>query len=244
MKRLYSDLHLRPDLRDFEHTASMLRKAVDLGYRLIAVTLPPNRNNETGRRIREACDRDGIDFATRVDLRPSTPNDLLHDLRKLRRSFEIVCVLCQSKNVSRQAAKDRRVDLLNFPLIDFRQRFFDLAEAELASNSLASLEIDIEPILTSDPQTRIRLLSSLRKETSIAENSQVPIVVSGGASNERFMRRPVEMAVAASLFGLEKQVALDAVSKNPSTIVKRNREKLSSRFVAPGIRVLRRGKDC
>ena len=244
MKRLYSDLHLRPDLRDFEHTVSMLHKAANLGYKLIAVTLPPNRNDETSRRIRETCDQVGIDFATRVDLRPNTPNELLHDLRKFRRSFEIVCVLCHSKNVSRQAAKDRRVDLLNFPLIDYHQRFFDIAEAQLASTSLASLEIDIEPIFTSEPQTRIRLLSSLRRETIIAENSQVPIVVSGGASNERFMRRPVEMAIAASLFDLDKHVALDAVSKNPSTIVKRNREKLSSRFVAPGIRVLRRGKDC
>lgn len=244
MKRPYSDLHLRPDLRDFEHTASMLRKAANLGYRLIAVTLPPSRYDETSRRIRETCDQAGIDFATRVDLRPNTPNELLHNLRKLRRSFEIVSVLCHSKNVSRQAAKDRRVDLLNFPLIDFHQRFFDIAEAELASNSLAALEIDLEPVLTSNPQTRIRLLSSLRRETSIAENSRVPIVVSGGASRERFMRRPVEMAITASLFGLEKHVALDAVSKNPSTIVKRNREKLSPRFIAPGIRVLRRGKDC
>jgi RNase P/RNase MRP subunit p30 len=244
MKRPYSDLHLRPDLRDFEQTTSMLHKAVNLGYRLIAVTLPPSRNDETSRRIRKASDQVGIDFATRVDLRPNTPNDLLHDLRKLRRSFEIVCVLCHSKSVSRQAAKDRRVDLLNFPLVDFHQRFFDIAEAELASNSLASLEIDMEPILTSEPQTRIRLLSSLRRETIIAESSQIPIVISGGASNERFMRRPVEMAITASLFGLERQVALDAVSKNPSTIVKRNREKLSPRFVAPGIRVLRRGKDC
>jgi RNase P/RNase MRP subunit p30 len=222
----------------------MLRKAANLGYRLIAVTLPPSRYDETSRRIRETCDQAGIDFATRVDLRPNTPNELLHNLRKLRRSFEIVSVLCHSKNVSRQAAKDRRVDLLNFPLIDFHQRFFDIAEAELASNSLAALEIDLEPVLTSNPQTRIRLLSSLRRETSIAENSRVPIVVSGGASRERFMRRPVEMAITASLFGLEKHVALDAVSKNPSTIVKRNREKLSPRFIAPGIRVLRRGKDC
>jgi RNase P/RNase MRP subunit p30 len=244
MKRLYSDLHLRPDLRDFERTASMLRKAADLGYRLIAVTLPPTGYDETSSRIRETCDQAGIDFATRVDLHPNTPNELLHSLRRLRRTFEIVSVLCHSKNVSRQAAKDRRVDLLNFPLVDFHQRFFDNAEAELASASLAALEIDLEPILTSDPQTRIRLLSSLRRETIIAQNYRVPIVISGGASNERFMRRPVEMAITTSLFGLEKHVALDAASKNPSTIVKRNREKLSPRFVAPGIRVLRRGKDC
>lgn len=244
MKRIYSDLHLHPDVRDLEHTANMVHKAAKLGYRLIAVALPPTHDDERSRRISEACNEVGIDFATRVDLCPNTSEELVRDLRKHRRSFEIVCVSCRSKNVSRQAAKDRRVDLLNFPLVDFRGRFFDIAEAELASNSLASLEVDIEPLLTLEPRMRIGLLSSLRREASIAEDFNVSIVVSGGASSVRFMRRPIEVAIAASLFGLEKHAALDAVSKNPASIVKRNREKLGSSFVAPGIRVIRRGKDC
>jgi RNase P/RNase MRP subunit p30 len=243
MRRLYSDLHLRPNVKHFEQSTEMIRKAARLGYRLVAVTFSPDCREES-RQIRIACKEAGVDLATRVDLQPNTPNELLHGLRKLRRRFEIVCALCQNKNVSRQAAKDRRVDILNFPSVDFRRRFFDLAEAELASNCLASLEFDMEPLLTSEASTRIRLLSSLRREASIADDFNVPIVVSSGASNERFIRGPMEFAVTTSLFGLEKQVALDAVSKNPATIVSRNREKLSSSFVAPGIRVLRRGRDC
>jgi RNase P/RNase MRP subunit p30 len=69
-------------------------------------------------------------------------------------------------------------------------------------------------------------------------------VLSSGASNEILLRKPVEMAALASLFDLSKESALEAVSKNPVAIVKRNREKLSPQFVAPGIRVVRKGKDC
>ena len=58
----------------------------------------------------------GLDLASRVDLRPRSQNELVGLLRRLRRRFEIICVLCESKEVARQAAKDRRVDLLNFPL--------------------------------------------------------------------------------------------------------------------------------
>jgi RNase P/RNase MRP subunit p30 len=244
MRRLYSDLHLCPNVRHSEQSTEMIWKAARLGYRLVAVTLPPDCGEEENRQIKTSCKEAGVDVATRVDLLPNTPNELVRDLRRLRRKFEIICALCQNKNVSRQAAKDRRVDLLNFPSADFRRRFFDLAEAELASNSLASLEFDMEPLLTSRAPTRIRLLSSLRREASIADDFNVPIVVSSGASNERFLRSPMELAVTTSLFGLEKQTALDAVSKNPATIVSRNREKLDSSFIAPGIRVLRRGKDC
>jgi RNase P/RNase MRP subunit p30 len=109
---------------------------------------------------------------------------------------------------------------------------------------LASLEVDMEPLLTSETWTRIRLLSSLRREASIADNYDVPIVISSGASDERNIRKPTEVAIATSIFGLEKRLALDTVSRNPAGIVKRNREKLDPNFVAPGIRVLRRGKSC
>jgi RNase P/RNase MRP subunit p30 len=44
------------------------------------------------------------------------------------------------------------------------------------------------------------------------------------------------------LFGLDEAQALDAISVNPKAIVLRNRDKLSSRFVAPGINVVKEGK--
>jgi hypothetical protein len=43
---------------------------------------------------------------------------------------------------------------------------------------------------------------------------------------------------------LNGEMARKSVSDNPVAIVKRNRQKLSSQFIAPGIRVVRRGEDC
>jgi len=244
MKRTYADLHLCPNLADTEQALSMVKKASKLGYRMIAITFPPNFVEADARGLQNACKRATMDFATRVDLKPKTPDELLKGLRRFRRRFEIVAVLCESKDVARQAGKDRRVDLLNFSSLDFRRRFFDLAEAELASNGLASFEIDMKQLLALEGPSRIRLLSSLRREAAIAEDFGIPIVMSSGASGELLMRRPLELAALANLFDLGQRAALDAVSRNPMSIVKRNREKLSARFVAPGIRIVRRGKDC
>jgi ribonuclease P/MRP protein subunit RPP1 len=179
-----------------------------------------------------------------VDLKPRTPKELIYNLRKLRRKFEVIAVVCESKNVARQAAKDRRVDLLSFPSLDFRRRFFDRAEAELASNGLACFEIDVKPLLVLEGSVRVRFLSSLRREVAIAEEFHVPVVISSGVSDGMLLRKPRELAAFASLFDLGEVSALEAVSENPVAIVKRNRGKLSSRFVAPGIRVIRRGMDC
>jgi RNase P/RNase MRP subunit p30 len=222
----------------------MIRKASQLGYHLIAIPLPQNFPEEKIQRLQDICKENKIDFASRVDLKPKTSKELIKNLRRFRRRFEITAVMCESKNVARQAAKDRRVDLLNFPSYNPRKIFFDKAEAELASNALASLEINIKPLLTLEGRARIRLLSSLRREVTIAENFHIPIVISSGASNELLMRKPREIAALTSLFDLDKGSALEAVSKNPMTIIKRNREKLSPKFVAPGIRLVRRGKDC
>jgi RNase P/RNase MRP subunit p30 len=227
-----------------EKVSNMINKASRLEYRLIAITFPLNAKGEEIERIRKISREYKVDLASRIDLKPRSPKELIQHLRKLRRKFEIIAVICESKTIARQAAKDRRVDLLNFPSLDTHRRFFDTAEAELASKALASLEIDIKSLLTLEGPTRVRLISSLRREAAIAQKFHVPIVISSGASDEFFMRKPRDMASLASLFDLDEFSAINAVSKNPMQIVKRNRENLSPKFVAPGIKVIRKGKDC
>ncbi|MCD6445559.1 hypothetical protein J7L49_02085 [Candidatus Bathyarchaeota archaeon] len=244
MKRLFADLHLFPNFKNFEQIKRLIEKASEFGYRLIGIPLPQSYPKERIEKLRGFCRELGIDFTSRLDLKPLTTKELLKSLRKFRRKFELIAVLCTSKNIARQAAKDHRVDLLNFPLTDPRKRFFDKAEAELASNASASLEIDIKPLITLKGFTRIKFISTLRREFTVAKSFQVPIVVSSGASNELLMRKPREIVSLTSLFDMDKNSALKAITENPFKIVTKNREKLKPSFVAPGIRVVRKGKDC
>jgi RNase P/RNase MRP subunit p30 len=244
MKRIFADLHLRLNPNDAIEAKRVIAKAAALGYGLIAVPFSPETRETEAEKLRSICTDAKVDFASRVDLYPRTKDQLTHLLRKLRRRFEVVCVVCENKEVARQAAKDRRVDLLSFQSLDYRGRFFDWAEAELASNSLARLEVDVKPLLVLEGPARVRLLACLRREVSIAREFHVPVVVSSGASNGMLLRRPRETAAFTSLFGLDEIATLDAVSTNALAIVRRNREKLSRGFVAPGIRVVKEGRDC
>ena len=243
MKRLFADLHLGLNVKDPASALRIINRAATLGYRLIAASFLPEICEDERVKLQSMCSEAEIDLASRVDLKPRTQWDLTHQLRRLRRRYEIIAVTCEDKEVARQAAKDHRVDLLNFPSLDYRRRFFDSAEAELASGSLAALEVDIRPLLVLEGPARVRLLSSLRREAALARDFHVPIVVSSGASNERLLRRPRELAALSYLFGLNEAQALETVSGNPVSIVERNRQKLSPDFVAPGIRIIKRGKD-
>jgi len=242
MKRIFADLHLRVTFRDQQLTQRLISKAARLGYSQVAIPLSPKSSPDELTKLRKTCQDLGVDFVSRVDFYPKSEADLTRFLRKFRRLFEVVCVLCDNKEVARQAAKDRRVDLLNFSSLDHRKRFFDRAEAELACGCLAALEIDIKPLLILEGPPRVRLLMSLRREASVAREFGIPLIISSGVSEERLMRSPKDEASLAYLFGLDESAALESVSEAPFEIVKRNREKLSSRFVAPGITVVKEGK--
>jgi ribonuclease P/MRP protein subunit RPP1 len=244
MRRTFADLHLRVNGKDTAQNLKFAQKAVELGYKMVATQLAPEIRQEDIRQLKSACTGLGLDFVSRVDLRPRNPDDLLGLLRRLRRRFEVICVLCETKEVARQAAKDHRVDLLSFPLLDYRRRFFDRAEAELASCGNAGFEVDVKPLLLLEGPGRVRFLSSLRREVAVALEFRLPIVVSSGVSDVLLMRKPREMAVLSSLFGLVGTAAVDAVSVNPTALVARNREKFNVGFVAPGIRVVKQGEDC
>lgn len=213
-----------------------------MGYHYISVPFTSGLQENEVAALKATCTQAGLDFVLRADFKPQTQEDLMRFLRKFRRKFEIICIVCDTKEVARQAAKDRRVDLLNFPSLDYHKRFFDRAEAELASCSLAALEVDVKSLLVLEGPPRVRLLSSLRREVAIALEFHVPVVVSSGVGEAPLLRMPRDLASLAYLFGLDEAQALDAVSANPAGIVLRNREKLSSRFVAPGITVVKEGK--
>lgn len=243
MTRTFADLHLRINPKDQQTANRLISKAARMGYRYISIPFTQEIQENELTALKTICTQAGLDFVLRADFKPRTQEDLMRFLRKFRRKFEVICIICDNKEIARQAAKDRRVDLLNFPSLDYHKRFFDRAEAELACNSLAAMEVDVRPLIVMEGPPRVRLLSSLRREVAIAIEFHVPVVVSSGVGEEALMRKPRDFASLGYLFGLDEAQALDAVSVNASGIVLRNREKLSSRFIAPGISVVKEGKS-
>ncbi len=244
MKRTYADLHLCVNADDSLLVERIAEKASALGYGLISIPFSPNISEQKIKNVREVFRRVNVDFAPRVDLWPRSSEELLRDIRGLRRRFEVLAVMCLSKSVARQAAKDHRVDILCFPKPDFRGGFFDVAEGELASNCLGFLEVDVKPLLVLEGTARARFMFMVGREVEMARGFGVPVVVSSGVGEELLMRKPLELACLGSLVGMSSPSCVDAVSRNPMTIVTRNRKKLGPGFVAPGISVIRRGRDC
>lgn len=242
MKRIFADLHLCPNLERIEDSKRLIEKAAALGYNIIGISLPIGENREIIKTLQKEFLN--IDLVTRVDLSPKNSGELLRLLSKVRWKFEVVAVECVTREITIQAAKDRRVDLLSFAPQDPTKHFFGDSEAKLASEKSAALEVNMSALLYSTGRLRINLLKVLRREVSVARKYSVPIVISSGASKPSMLRRPEDYAFLAYLIDLDLHSAKQALSENPKTIVERNRKKLNENYVCPGVYIVRRGEDC
>ncbi len=222
--RRFIDLQILPDPGK---TAEMLCHADRLGYSAVGC-------------VGDAPSDAPIDVISRLDIAPRSQQDLQRTLKENRLRREVISVLCLSRGVARQAARDPRVDLLRFPRDPSRRRtvWLDRQNASSAGGGGCSYEVVAGDLLTQDPETLGYLVKQLKKEASNARRYDVPVVLSSGASSVHGMRDPRTLASLMSLAGLGEEESLDMVSVNPSALVERNRDKLSESYVSPGVRVM------
>ncbi|MCW4049600.1 MAG: RNase P subunit p30 family protein [Candidatus Bathyarchaeota archaeon] len=221
----YMDLHIQPDE---ENKRQMLSHAVTLG--LDAVGIPIDRSMK---------EEHNIDIVSRLDIAPKNQQQLSGLLKKNRRRYEVISVLCLSKNVARQAAKDHRVDILRYPDDSRRKHaWMDRHQATLAKDSGCSYEVDIKELLVEDARILRHKIIQLRKETSIALKHDIPVIASSGATDWLGMREPKAVAALMSLLDVDEEKTLEMVSRNPCALVERNRDKLSDSYVLPGVWVI------
>lgn len=231
--RQFIDLHVQAT-EDLGEARPMFELAARLGFKGVGLAM----EGATSKDMKAAASAAGLDLVSRVDLAPRNTGELTAALRRLRRRFEIVAVESRSKKVARQAAKDHRVDILNFPSsLSARSRIrLDRQEASLASDANCAYEINVADLLNQDWDARSRLMSLMRAEVDTARRFEVPIVISSGARGILRMRDPRALAAVSALLDLDEDEGLDAVSKTPMGIVEANRGKLDTGFVEPGVR--------
>ena len=233
--RRFVDLQVRwpGSLEEAGLLASHLRK---LGFKTVALTVSRLEEAEGRQTVRGVFEEKGVEALSRLNLKPETSRQLLEALRAYRRSFEIVSVVCLSKQVARQAAKDHRVDTLLFP--GRAVRLLDEAEVELARSSGVAFEFSLSMLLKLEGKLP-GYLAEAGRNVRRALKKGVPLVFSSGASDVYGLRAPRDLAATVEIMlGLPPGFGLLTVSRFPLEIVERNKVKLSRTFIEPGVRLV------
>ncbi|MEM2897406.1 MAG: RNase P subunit p30 family protein [Candidatus Bathyarchaeia archaeon] len=235
--KYFADLFLNVLRQDEPKKLKIANLVSELGFKLVGLIVPPRMSEEELVFNKKFFLDAGIDVALRINLLPRSKSELLSYLRKFRDKAEIISVMCIDRKIVSTAVRDRRIDLVLFDPSNSNTKF----KKSTANVCNAAYEINLSWILKLPQPSRINAIKKLAKEVLIARENDVKIVVSSGANDIFFLRAPREMAAFLETLGLKQEEALNAVSKIPFSIVKNNRFKLSSSFIAEGIKLIKRG---
>jgi RNase P/RNase MRP subunit p30 len=112
---------------------------------------------------------------------------------------------------------------------------FNNQQASLASESNCHIEFNINELLDLGPELLAEGVKQWDKEIWNAKRKNIPIIVSSGASTLNRMREPRALSAIMDLVDVIEEESLDMVSVIPLEMVRKNREKLDSSFVSPGV---------
>jgi len=235
-KRRYADLHVRVT-DEGDAPRLLIKMAKHLGFSLIALSFDDPHELRDLKDVKDYAKDLGIDVAIRVDLRPSSPNELKGYLRELRRSVEVIGVYCRDVSVARTAARDRRVDVTFYDPENVLS-VLDEGQLSLLAESGHYVEVNLVDFLHITPDKQAKALWSYGLVLKRVTRRGIPALISSGASKIIDMRAPRELYALAFLLLDEKTLAREAVSTKPMELVRLNREKLSPAFVQPGVKVV------
>nr|MDO8043554.1 RNase P subunit p30 family protein [Candidatus Baldrarchaeota archaeon] len=233
----YVDMHVSSSIFHSENQIDKILHIIsELGYAIICISFNKGFNNFF-EKIKRKSEDFGLEVYRRMDLLPKNVQELKAKLRQIRRKFEIISVRCIDKKICVAAARDRRVDTLNFPTLESLKNFTE-STANLAAEGDTAIEICLKTFLNVRGIRRARLITESRKAAKIALKKGIKIVIDSGAENIFEMRGPQELCSLGYLLDLPEEYIDLTVSEIPFNIIKTNLSKLSASFVLPGVEIV------
>jgi len=233
----YVDMYVNSSIfRSESNIYEILRVISELGYTAICISF--NKEfSDLFEKIKQNAKDFGLEIYRRIDLLPRKVDELKVKLRQIRRKFEVISVKCIDKKICVAAARDRRVDVLNFPTLESLRRFTE-STANLAAEGETAIEICLKAFLNVKGIRRSRLIAESRRVAKIALKTGVKIVIDSGAESIFEMRGPQELYSLGYLIDLPEEYISLTVSEIPFNIIKTNVSKLSANFILPGIEIV------
>lgn len=226
----YAPVHARPD--GDSTVARLALTASEYGYDGIVVR---NHGDAPAAFDRDAvADTYDLDVVEGVEVRADDPGRASGFVGNHRQDRVVVAVHGGSEAINRFAVEQPAVDVLAHPLRG-DGTFDHVLAAEAAENGVR-VEVSLRDVLSERGGRRVRRLQDLRRLREVIEAYDVPYVVGADPRSHLAMRAPRELAAVGEAVGFER-AAIDEGLREWGRIARRNRERLSDAFVAPGVRL-------
>jgi len=234
MNRKFVDFSIKP--KNILEAEKMIEKAAFLNYKYIGIVLNKEINKENFSKIKEFSLKNGIDSFTKVEIEAYNKREILNFLRKNRRKFEIISIICKTKEAALLASRDGRVDTYIISLKN------DLViDKGVASVSKNIIEIQAKEIINYK-ENLSKIIKNLMKILEISKSYNIPLIFSSGAENIYEQRSPIVLKSFLTSFEYPEEEALKCISDIPLNKLIENRLKLSNIIIMPGVKVVKNKK--
>jgi ribonuclease P/MRP protein subunit RPP1 len=229
---MYEAVAVHPD---GEATASRLaRTAARHGYAGIvvrAVAATPDYD--------ALADVAAVDVVDGVEIRATDPASASGAVGNYRPKRTVVAVRGGTDALNRFAVEQDRVDVLASPFGGSGDADGDgdvnHVIARAAREHGVRIEFDLGPVLRSSGGRRVQHVRKLRKLAELVDHYEAPFVVSGRPASHLQLRAPRELSAVGDAIGLGDDLVSEGL-REWGRLVRRNRDRRSDDFVAPGVR--------
>ncbi len=172
---------------------------------------------------------------TAIEIRVSKAAQLHGLIGKHRKNADVLIVRGGDETINRLALENPNVDVLSYPLTS-RDGGLNHVLAKEASLNNVAVAFDLGPLVKGRGGKRVRTLSHYRANLMLLRKYNVPMILTCNASSYFDLRAPRELIALSSMFGMEKEEAIRALSDTPLAIIRNNIE--NDRYICEGVEIL------
>ncbi len=158
-------------------------------------------------------------------------------LSKIRSSTEIITLECLTPSMTKWAINDRRIDLLSFPPQHIKS-LLDVSAVRLIKEHEKYVEISMNHFINILPSQRISTFRKYLEAFRRIRKKDSRIILTSHAKNPLEMRNAVQLRSFLKILGFNDDETELIIHHNPTSIIKRNLEKLNPNYILPGLQAL------
>jgi ribonuclease P/MRP protein subunit RPP1 len=215
------NLHAIPDGSDSASRLALAAKR--LGYSGIIIT----NHTTTGRAFGFDAARlvGGIEVVMGSEIVATNQRALHAKAASLRERSDFLAVHGGDEKINRAACEDPNVDLLAHAH-DGRSGI-GVAAAKAARDNQVAIGLDLGPMIRLRGASRVRWMETVRRDLDLIRKFDLNLMISTGAKSHLDLRSPRDLVALASLLGLERERAVEALAL-PKSILDLNRRRWTS----------------
>jgi len=225
---MFADLCVRTTEYD---KALELGKA--LGLDMICFVVSPADLSKAAKARDSRDHREKPRFSIGTEVRTEKAPQLRKEIKKVRRSAEVIIVRGGTEELNRQALETPEADILiNHSL--GRMPGINHVLARLAKKNNVAIALDLNRVMMSNRLGRAKEFSMLADTAKLIRRFSSPFVLTCGAFSPWDLRSRSELTAFAKQLGFSEAQAKIGMT---DSIVKENRLRLSGKWVMPGVDV-------